>query len=501
MDSRLIYAVALVIGCWVLAAKGLMINSTHPVGALIAPIGRAGCGQTKTCLETPADCDPEGNGPCLFVSGSRTNGPDFTPEIAIELRGDSENYIVMIASSDKTEGGGDAAFVCAQYKNAQHFFATTFDNGSLTLNNNIMVSNVLASFNENVIRCTFTVLGLNASHYIFAGNGNFSNGLLGDPEITLRSNGSVDPISTNMPSTSENMTNSNMSSTSQNMTNSNMSSTSQNMTNSNMSSTSQNMTNSNMSSTSQNMTNSNMSSTSQNMTNSNMSSTSQNMTNSNMSSPSQNMNTIPVGALNAAISRAACGQTKLCEEVPADCDPSGNGNCLFVSATTATTTRPSGINIAFELRGNTSGYVALILSPDMNQGGGDESFVCAQFNNTLRFFTASFDNGALTMTNRTGAVSNALASLNGTVIRCTFTALGLNATASRSPDSSFYVFAGTGEYDGVSLGDPVIRLSSNGSLDLTNTTSNLPGGNGGAGLHPTSLVLLVLLSALISRLV
>ncbi|XP_061111531.1 uncharacterized protein LOC133137334 [Conger conger] len=417
MDSRLIYAVALVIGCWVLAAKGLMINSTHPVGALIAPIGRAGCGQTKTCLETPADCDPEGNSPCLFVSGSRTNGPGFTPEIAIELRGDSENYIVMIASSDNTEGGGDVAFVCAQYNNTQHFFATTFDNGSLTLNNNIMVSNVLASFNENVIRCTFTVPGLNAAQYIFAGNGNFSNGLLGDPEITLRSNGSVDPISTNMPS------------------------------------------------------------------------------------PSQNMNTIPVGALNAAISRDTCGQTKLCEEVPADCDPSGNGNCLFVSATTATTTRPSGINIAFELRGNTSGYVALILSPDMNQGGGDESFVCAQFNNTLRFFTASFDNGALTMTNRMGAVSNALASLNGTVIRCTFTALGLNATARRSPDSSFYVFAGTGEYDGVSLGDPVISLASNSSLDLTNSTSNLPGCNGGAGLHPTSLVLLVLLSALISRLV
>ncbi|XP_061109519.1 uncharacterized protein LOC133136229 [Conger conger] len=436
MDSKLVYAVALVIGCWVLAAKGLKINSTHTVGALTTTISRDGCGQTKTCLETPVNCDPSSNSTCLFVAPSvpisrdddgwsfaslipkfrkeHKAGWSFNTDIEFELRGDSENYIVLLLSSDNNLGTGDSGVVCAQYQNMSRFFTVTYNNGSLTVVDFEGVNNVLASLNRNVIQCTFTLLanstGRPANFYVFAGNGMFSNGVLGDPEITLMRNSSVDL--TNVPS--------------------------------------------------------------------------------------QN---IPVGALNAAITRDTCGRTKLCEEVPADCDPSGNGDCLFVSAATATTNRPSGINIAFELRGNTSGYVVLILSPDMIQGGGDESFVCAQFNNTLRFFTASFDNGALTMTNRTGAVGNALASLNGTVIRCTFTALGLNATARRSPDSSFYVFAGTGEYDGVSLGDPVIRLSSNGSLDLTNSTSNLPGGNGGAGLHPTSLVLLVLLSALISRLV
>ncbi|XP_061111438.1 uncharacterized protein LOC133137277 [Conger conger] len=420
MDSKLVYAIALVIGCWVLAAKGLKINSTHIVGALNTTISRAGCGQTKTCLETPADCDPSGNSTCLFVSAlvpsSRKEraGWRFNTDIDFELRGDSENYIVLLLSYDNNLGTGDDGVVCAQYQNTSRFFTVAYNNGSLTVVDFEGVKNVLASLNGNVIQCTFTLLanstGRPANFYVFAGNGMFSNGVLGDPEITLMRNSSVDL--TNMPS--------------------------------------------------------------------------------------QN---IPVGALNAAITRDTCGRTKLCEEVPADCDPSGNGDCLFVSAATATTNRPSGINIAFELRGNTSGYVVLILSPDMNQGGGDQSFVCAQFNDTLRFFTASFDNGSLTMTHMMGAVSNALASRNGTVIRCTFTALGLNATARRSPDSSFYVFAGTGEYDGVSLGDPVIRLSSNGSLDLTNTTSNLPGGNGGAGLHPTSLVLLVLLSALISRLV
>lgn len=34
MDSRLVYAVALVIGCWVLAANGLKLNDTHSSGAL-----------------------------------------------------------------------------------------------------------------------------------------------------------------------------------------------------------------------------------------------------------------------------------------------------------------------------------------------------------------------------------------------------------------------------------------------------------------------------------
>ncbi|XP_061109477.1 putative ferric-chelate reductase 1 [Conger conger] len=136
MDSKLVYAVALVIGCWVPAAKGLMINSTHPVGALTTTISRDGCGQTKTCLEAPANCDPSGNSTCLFVSASAPSSRvawSFNTDIDFELRGDSENYIVLLLSSDNNLGTGDSGVVCAQYQNTSRFFTVTYNNGSLTV--------------------------------------------------------------------------------------------------------------------------------------------------------------------------------------------------------------------------------------------------------------------------------------------------------------------------------------------------------------------------------
>ncbi|KAJ8379431.1 hypothetical protein SKAU_G00002090 [Synaphobranchus kaupii] len=430
MDSRLIFAVALAIGCWVPATSTQHSSfPTVPVGALNAPFSRAACGRSKLCEEVPAECDPRDNGTCLFVSTS-SNPLRRGTDIDFELRGNSSGYIVLILSTDKNQGN-DTAFVCAQSNNSIQFFTAFFNNPTLTITNETeTVSNVLASLTEDVIRCTFTGLSLNAtairtrmskrgdtSFYIFAGRGTFDNGVLGDPEITLMSNSIVD------------------------------------------------------------------------------------LTNSTSNLPPRRIPTIPVGALPAPFSRATCGQSKVCEVTPADCDPRGSDTCLFFSSTSNSNSNPTGggTDIDFELRGNSGGYIALILSPNRNLGN-DIAFVCAQSNNSIRFFTASFNNETLTITNDTRNVSNVLASLTEDVIRCTFTGLRLNATAIRtrgSSDSSFYIFAGNGTFDNGVLGTTDILLMSNRSLDLT----SLPPINGNAGLHSTSLVLLVLFSALISRLV
>ena len=113
----------------------------------------------------------------------------------------------------------------------------------------------------------------------------FIAGVLGDPDITLKSNGSVHLTL----SSCNNMTNSTMTTQSSNVTNSNMTTQSSNVTNSNMTTQSSNVTNSNMTTQSSNVTNSNMTTQSSNVTNSNMTTQSPIVTNGNMTTQSSNV--------------------------------------------------------------------------------------------------------------------------------------------------------------------------------------------------------------------
>ncbi|KAJ8272568.1 hypothetical protein GJAV_G00090730 [Gymnothorax javanicus] len=387
MDCRLIYGVTLVTGFLTLAVNGLKINSSAPVGALTMAITRDTCGQSKVCLETPANCDPSSNDTCLFVSAATASNDEG---LNFELRGDSDSYVVLILSPDMMQGN-DNAFVCANYKGSNFFFTAKFDNGSLTLTNKTKVKNVLVASETNVVRCTFTFRESNRkiadkyihepSLYIFAGNGSFTNGVLGDPVIMLMSNGSVTLSNSGSDTT---------------------------------------------------------------------------------------FAEIPVGELTMAITRDTCGQSKVCLETPADCDPSSNDTCLFVSAATAS--NDEGLN--FELRGDSESYVVLILSPDMMQGN-DNAFVCANHKGSNYFFTAKFDNGSLTLTNKT-KVKNVLVASETNVVRCTFTFRESNRKIADKyiHEPSLYIFAGNGSFTNGVLGDPVIMLRSNGSVTLSNSGSD-----------------------------
>ncbi|KAG7454996.1 hypothetical protein MATL_G00251850 [Megalops atlanticus] len=215
---------------------------------------------------------------------------------------------------------------------------------------------------------------------------------------------------------------------------------------------------------------------------------------------------LSVQPLTGVFNRTGCGVSKLCVEQPTECNPATNGTCAFVSSALSSV---NGTDIAFELRGESTGYIALLLSPDSQQGN-DKAYVCANSNNSVILTTALFNNSALTPDN-TLPVSGALGSVSGNIIRCSFVASGLNATASsaRSADTSFFVSFATGSFSNGVLGSPAVQLLSNRSLDLTNASSNAspssaptapPTTAGGSALLHPALQGLVLLSMLILRL-
>ncbi|CAB1345521.1 unnamed protein product [Coregonus sp. 'balchen'] len=101
-----------------------------------------------------------------------------------------------------------------------------------------------------------------------------------------------------------------------------------------------------------------------------------------------------VTPLTGNILRAECGKSQFCAAVPDNCDPSVAGSCFFVS-----TKQSSGQTFSFQLRGVSSGYIAVGLSTDSIQGGNDTTYVCANNNSIVQFFTTLFDKGVLTDTN------------------------------------------------------------------------------------------------------
>ncbi|XP_045067693.1 putative ferric-chelate reductase 1 [Coregonus clupeaformis] len=178
-----------------------------------------------------------------------------------------------------------------------------------------------------------------------------------------------------------------------------------------------------------------------------------------------------VTALTGNISRAECGKTQLCAAVPDNCDPSVAGSCFFVS-----TQQSSSQTFSFQLRGVSSGYIAVGLSTDSIQGGNDTTYVCANNNGIVLFFTALLNNGNLTITN-TLPVNSVKGSVNNQTIQCTFSATVPNATATKSSDTSYFISLSNGIFANGILGSPTAVLFSSKRVDLgdpnTNVTNSL----------------------------
>ncbi|XP_031440789.1 putative ferric-chelate reductase 1 isoform X2 [Clupea harengus] len=175
---------------------------------------------------------------------------------------------------------------------------------------------------------------------------------------------------------------------------------------------------------------------------------------------------LTVGTLNETVTRSSCGTDRACFSTPADCDPTTNSACLLVS------TRSSSSGLDFELRGESSGYIAVALSVDTTAGGNDKTYICANSNGTATFFFALLNNNTLEIQNDTTSISNVSASVNSTTIQCVFAVTGLNASMSRSADNTFAVVLATGTLssDGTPSTPTVKTVTA--LLDLSNPSSS-----------------------------
>ncbi|XP_022614006.1 putative ferric-chelate reductase 1 [Seriola dumerili] len=201
------------------------------------------------------------------------------------------------------------------------------------------------------------------------------------------------------------------------------------------------------------------------------------------------------------ITRDGCGSTKLCVETPDDCDPAGNGTCLFGAVNTSTPMAPNGTDLSIQLRGNSQGYVALGLTANASVGT-TMLFICAQNssnNGTFFFRTMQRNNTDNELSPTETIVREIRGSVEGDVIRCEFDVPGVNATSTRTSHAiTFSILLGSGTVNGGVIGAFNSTLNS-GPLNITNPASNnvnttpAPATTSGASsvLHPHALLLLL----------
>nr|XP_043876439.1 putative ferric-chelate reductase 1 isoform X2 [Solea senegalensis] len=184
---------------------------------------------------------------------------------------------------------------------------------------------------------------------------------------------------------------------------------------------------------------------------------------------------ITVETLNTSITRTQCGTEELCASEPADCDPSQDSSCYFLSAETQ-----NGNNFTFGLSGESEGYIAVSLSTDETVGNNDTTYVCANNNGKVKFFSTVLNNGQLTRAERN--VGSVKGSVNGNKIQCTFVA---DAITAQTRAAGVTVAISTGPFNSSTddLGSPNLQFKSN-VIDLanpnatvTNTISNTTNSN------------------------
>ncbi|XP_030608603.1 putative ferric-chelate reductase 1 [Archocentrus centrarchus] len=208
------------------------------------------------------------------------------------------------------------------------------------------------------------------------------------------------------------------------------------------------------------------------------------------------------------ITLAGCGVTKLCVSTPSQCNPAGNSNCLFGSVRAGNTSALSGTNLTFELSGDSSGYIALGLTVNPNQGTA-LLYICVRnssTNTTIIFDARDWNstkplNSAQKLNQTVTAIRG---NVNGNKIQCGFTLPAVNSsTVTRSSNSSttFAILLGSGSYNGGTFGNFIVNLTSS-LLNLANPSDNVatPTANAtvtnttgaGGALHPHAVTLSIL---------
>lgn len=180
------------------------------------------------------------------------------------------------------------------------------------------------------------------------------------------------------------------------------------------------------------------------------------------------------------ISRQGCSTTRLCGAQPAGCDPTNSPTCNLVSINSE-----GGQNFRFRLVGVSDGYIACIVSNDGNVGNNDSTYVCANNNNVVQFFSTVFNNGVLE--NRTLPVNSVRGRVNGNSIQCSFSAT-VPASQTRSQSAVLALVVGSFNTTTGSLGMPSVILQSNpvNLADPTAVITNQVNGTSSSTMSPAT---------------
>ncbi|XP_028328924.1 putative ferric-chelate reductase 1 [Gouania willdenowi] len=203
------------------------------------------------------------------------------------------------------------------------------------------------------------------------------------------------------------------------------------------------------------------------------------------------------------ITRAGCGDTKLCVQTPDGCDPAASTQCLFASLNASTTMAPNGTDLSVELSGNSSGYIALGLTANASQGT-TLLFICAQNNGSFFFRTMTRNNSNSMISPSETRVTEIRGSVNGDMIQCEFIIPGANATDTRSSnDTMFIVILGQGPVNGTAIGSfnetlrtDLLNVSDPSSNVAPTPTSNTTSSASTSAAHLHDVLLLLLPSVL-----
>uniref|UniRef100_A0A3Q1F4N9 Putative ferric-chelate reductase 1 n=1 Tax=Acanthochromis polyacanthus TaxID=80966 RepID=A0A3Q1F4N9_9TELE len=163
-------------------------------------ISSADCGVSKVCFSQPSDCDPAISAGCYFLSATMLSISGAA--VHYEMSGSSNGYISFGFSDDQMMGDDDI-YICGISSDGlvsvQHAFSTgRTAPQALPLGN---VTDVQASVQDNVIRCSFTSMntistqrtsGFNKTYHLMFAYGPSNNGRIQFHTGTFTSTDKVD---------------------------------------------------------------------------------------------------------------------------------------------------------------------------------------------------------------------------------------------------------------------------------------------------------------------
>ncbi|XP_040886992.1 uncharacterized transmembrane protein DDB_G0289901-like isoform X2 [Toxotes jaculatrix] len=324
------------------------------------------------------------------------------------LSGESEGYLAATLSTDTNFGDNDTTYVCANNNGAVKFFSTVLNNGRL-IQRELNVNSVRGRIDGNKIQCTFAATL---------------------PTPTTRASGFALSVSTGpFNSTSGELGSPTAALRTEVVDPGNPNATVTNVLSPN--------------------------------TTASPNTTTPAVT---TAEPTLTPNTT-VETLETPVSREGCGTQRLCAAQPSECNPSNAGSCFFLSARQ----RNNGQNFDFGLSGLSEGYIAATLSTDTNVGNNDTTYVCANNNGVVKFFSTVLNNGRLI--ERVLNVNSVRGRVNGTKIQCTFAATVVTPST-RAPTVSISISNGTFNSTSGQLGDVNLQFRS-GLVDLANANATV----------------------------